>query len=205
MPNCPYCEHAGFPTDEALRRHQGRVRACRQQCSENILSLISRGSAHDFTLAGALETAVGSQSEGDMSTAMNIDNPEQEAYRNPEHPSMRSGSELDGEVEPMDVDDPVASQPNRYPHVEDTGIFSEDFFKPWIESFPEQKQAGATFGEARHLFEVIHDEQVLCGDEIWGPFENEEEWELAKWLIKNVGHNQTEEFLKLPIVREFIC
>ena len=152
---------------------------------------------HGSTLAGTLETAIGPQSEGDMSMAMNVDNPE--------HPSMRSGSESDGEVEPMDVDDPVASQPNRYPHVEDTGIFSEDFFKTWIESFPEQKQAGATFWEACHLFEVICDEQVLHGDEIWGPFENEEEWELAKWLIKNVGHNQTEEFLKLPIVCEFIC
>ncbi|KAG1871767.1 hypothetical protein DFJ58DRAFT_713747 [Suillus subalutaceus] len=29
----------------------------------------------------------------------------------------------------------------------------------------------------------------------------EEEWELARWLIQNVRQNQTDEFLKLPIVR----
>jgi hypothetical protein len=34
----------------------------------------------------------------------------------------------------------------------------------------------------------------------WGPFENEEEWGLAEWLIRNVGQKQTDTFLKLPIV-----
>lgn len=49
-------------------------------------------------------------------------------------------------------------------------------------------------------FEHIRDDQILTGCEVLGPFADEEEWELAKWLIKNVGHNQTEAFLKLPIV-----
>ncbi|KAG2113682.1 hypothetical protein DEU56DRAFT_874333 [Suillus clintonianus] len=35
----------------------------------------------------------------------------------------------------------------------------------------------------------------------WGPFDDEEEWELAKWLIQNVGQNQTDKFLKLPIIQ----
>ncbi|KAL0562364.1 hypothetical protein V5O48_019723, partial [Marasmius crinis-equi] len=48
----------------------------------------------------------------------------------------------------------------------------------------------------------IRDDQVLRGDEIYGPFESEAEWELARWLIKNVGHNATEEFLNLPIVSQ---
>ncbi|KAJ6612021.1 hypothetical protein B0H10DRAFT_1808397 [Mycena sp. CBHHK59/15] len=48
-------------------------------------------------------------------------------------------------------------------------------------------------------FQMIRDDQVLQGAEVLGPFESDEEWELAKWLIKNVGHNQMEEFLKLPI------
>ncbi|KAH7904475.1 hypothetical protein BJ138DRAFT_1019119, partial [Hygrophoropsis aurantiaca] len=45
------------------------------------------------------------------------------------------------------------------------------------------------------------DEQVLRGAEIWGPFATNDEWELAKWLIKNVGHNQAENFLKLNIIQ----
>ncbi|PBK83199.1 hypothetical protein ARMGADRAFT_1048477 [Armillaria gallica] len=48
-------------------------------------------------------------------------------------------------------------------------------------------------------FEQIRDEQVLKGCEVLGPFKDDDEWELAKWLIHNVGHNVAEEFLKLPI------
>ena len=36
----------------------------------------------------------------------------------------------------------------------------------------------------------------------WFPFASEQEWELTKWLIKNVGQKSTDEFLKLPIVRD---
>ncbi|KAJ7867072.1 hypothetical protein B0H14DRAFT_3084139 [Mycena olivaceomarginata] len=46
----------------------------------------------------------------------------------------------------------------------------------------------------------IRDDQVLAGGEILGPFESNDEWELAKWLIKN-GHNQMEVFMKLPIIQ----
>ncbi|KAJ6563196.1 hypothetical protein B0H10DRAFT_1753844, partial [Mycena sp. CBHHK59/15] len=52
------------------------------------------------------------------------------------------------------------------------------------------------------MFEHIRDDQILTGCEVLGPFADEEEWELAKWLIKNVGHNQTEAFLKLPIIAD---
>ncbi|EED77474.1 predicted protein [Postia placenta Mad-698-R] len=67
-----------------------------------------------------------------------------------------------------------------------------------------EKSAGLTYGEAKLLFQAIHDEQVLQGADVFGPFESEEEWDLAKWLIKNVGHTQAEKFLKLPIIRNCI-
>ncbi|KAJ7693514.1 hypothetical protein B0H14DRAFT_3100718 [Mycena olivaceomarginata] len=37
---------------------------------------------------------------------------------------------------------------------------------------------------------------------VLGPFRDNDEWELAKWLIKHVGHTATQEFLKLPIISE---
>lgn len=70
--------------------------------------------------------------------------------------------------------------------------------------FPEESQAGATFGTAKTIFETIQDDQILKGGEVLGPFADDEEWQLAKWLIKNVGHNQAEAFLKLPIVSTVI-
>lgn len=50
------------------------------------------------------------------------------------------------------------------------------------------------------MFERVQDEEILKEGEVLGPFKNEGEWELAKWLIKNIGHTQTEAFLQLPIV-----
>ncbi|KAF9470187.1 hypothetical protein BDN70DRAFT_845947, partial [Pholiota conissans] len=35
-----------------------------------------------------------------------------------------------------------------------------------------------------------------------GPFRNEDEWGLARWLVKNAGHTQIESFLKLPIINQ---
>ncbi len=66
--------------------------------------------------------------------------------------------------------------------------------------FLAEKQAGIAYSRGKTSFEKIHDEQILTGAEVLGPFKDDEEWELAKWLIKNVGHTAAEEFLKLPMV-----
>ena len=34
----------------------------------------------------------------------------------------------------------------------------------------------------------------------WTPFHSQKKWDLAKWLIKNVGQKSIDEFLQLPIV-----
>ncbi|KAF8188308.1 hypothetical protein K438DRAFT_1907473 [Mycena galopus ATCC 62051] len=72
----------------------------------------------------------------------------------------------------------------------------------YSQSFPASRGAGKPYGPSKTLFEKIRDDQILMGCEILGPFADEEEWELAKWLIKNVGHSQTETFLKLPIITD---
>ncbi|KAF8193195.1 hypothetical protein K438DRAFT_1589717 [Mycena galopus ATCC 62051] len=100
----------------------------------------------------------------------------------------------DPSVEPV-AEDPPATRPRvTIEEVED-----EDYI--YVEDFPKESQAGATFGDGPTTFQKIRDDQVLDQDEILGPFESDEEWELAKWLIKNVGHNQMEAFLKLPIIQ----
>ncbi|KAI0755864.1 hypothetical protein BC629DRAFT_1584640 [Irpex lacteus] len=71
----------------------------------------------------------------------------------------------------------------------------------FVEPFPHEKFAGATFGKARTTFDAIRNDQILQGAEVLGPFKNDEEWALAKWLIKNVGHNAADEFLKLAVIQ----
>ena len=60
--------------------------------------------------------------------------------------------------------------------------------------------AGRASGFARTSFDLVHDEQVLMGAEVWGPFRDEAEWQLVKWLMKTVGRNQAEEYFKLTKV-----
>ncbi|EIN11500.1 hypothetical protein PUNSTDRAFT_33358, partial [Punctularia strigosozonata HHB-11173 SS5] len=52
-------------------------------------------------------------------------------------------------------------------------------------------------------FEKIQELEATNG--MWGGFESKGEWELAKWLLRNVGQNQLENFLKLPIVKDKIA
>jgi hypothetical protein len=70
----------------------------------------------------------------------------------------------------------------------------------YIEKFPEEYLAGATWGRSRTLFESLDEEQKQEGGSRWAPFEDEDEWQLAEWLIRNVGQKQTDSFLRLPIV-----
>ncbi|KAH9929840.1 uncharacterized protein B0H18DRAFT_844151, partial [Fomitopsis serialis] len=51
------------------------------------------------------------------------------------------------------------------------------------------------------LFEKWSEERRKLGVDEWAPFENEEEWELFSWLIKHVGQNDIDEFLKLSIIK----
>ena len=73
----------------------------------------------------------------------------------------------------------------------------------YIEYFPEEYWAGATWGDCKPLFECLDEQQKTEGGSRWGPFEDEDEWQLAEWLIWNVGQKQTDTFLKLPIVSFF--
>ncbi|KAK0189620.1 hypothetical protein F5146DRAFT_1103764 [Armillaria mellea] len=69
-----------------------------------------------------------------------------------------------------------------------------------MHAFPEEQQAGATFGTKPTQFQAIRDDQILKGFEILGPFKDNDEWELAKWLIKHVGHNAADQFLRLNML-----
>ena len=59
-----------------------------------------------------------------------------------------------------------------------------------------------TLGTEKTKFEKIRDEQKMDGMEPHAPFADEEEWELVKWLMKNVGQTKADDFLKLPIVSD---
>ena len=81
----------------------------------------------------------------------------------------------------------------------------EDSQKPryYFEDYPAERKAGATWGNDQPLFVKIKREQEENGTSKWGPFKDQDEWKLAKWLSKNAGQKQTDEFLKLNIVSTY--
>ena len=70
----------------------------------------------------------------------------------------------------------------------------------YIEEYPTEQKAGAAWGKDQPLFEQIRREQQGNGTSQWGPFKNQDEWELAEWLLKNMEQKQMDVFLKLNIV-----
>ncbi|KAF8870236.1 hypothetical protein BD779DRAFT_1455790 [Infundibulicybe gibba] len=69
----------------------------------------------------------------------------------------------------------------------------------WTEHYP---TAAKTFGRGQTKFQEWHDHQKREHEEAWAPFDNVEEWDLAQWLMNNVGQTSIDEFLKLPITRK---
>lgn len=130
-----------------------------------------------------------------------------------------SDSEMGDTLEPMDQDEPmlfdppsrgdepyqldpsssVSNQPpDRRAHVEEVEDEESGTQSQWVKDYPHP--AGTPKGRAQSYFETVRDEQKKNGDVPWAPFKDEEEWELAQWLITNVGQNATDKYLKLPIV-----
>jgi hypothetical protein len=73
----------------------------------------------------------------------------------------------------------------------------------YVEEFSKLAEAGKAGGCGKSFFSERRDEEIQRGADPLGPFANEDEWELARWLVKNVGHTQSDMFLKLPIVSIF--
>ncbi|EDR04525.1 uncharacterized protein LACBIDRAFT_330426 [Laccaria bicolor S238N-H82] len=70
---------------------------------------------------------------------------------------------------------------------------SQEFY--YVELYPENQKAGATWGTGTPLFESIRQQQERDSEPIWGPFADEAELGLAEWLLRNVGQKQ---YLSLP-------
>lgn len=71
---------------------------------------------------------------------------------------------------------------------------------PWIcEDYP--GLVAVSFGRAVTHFEDMRREQEALGQSVHGPFDDDEEWALAKWLAKRATHTGIDELCKLPIVR----
>ncbi len=70
--------------------------------------------------------------------------------------------------------------------------------KAWVEDFP--TAAGTPLSTSETSFERIHKAKKAT-DSLWAPFNDEDEWHLAHWLVTSgLTQSDVEKFLKLNIV-----
>lgn len=62
--------------------------------------------------------------------------------------------------------------------------------------------AGKPREDMKHptVFEQLRDDHGLSGNRVWGPFRDQDDWELGRFLVKHMGHGTTNECLKLSKV-----
>lgn len=69
----------------------------------------------------------------------------------------------------------------------------------WIEDYPEP--AGSAYGKCTSIFEKHREKQKEAGQAPWVPFRNEDEWEMARWLMTSgVSQEKINNFLRLEKV-----
>ncbi|EPQ51466.1 hypothetical protein GLOTRDRAFT_132835 [Gloeophyllum trabeum ATCC 11539] len=73
----------------------------------------------------------------------------------------------------------------------------------FVESFP--GDAGTPIRPGMTSFDEIRARQRTGDVGAWGPFEDEDDWMLARWLVRNVGQRQADELLKLGMISKRAC
>ncbi|KAI6027998.1 hypothetical protein BKA83DRAFT_4462563 [Pisolithus microcarpus] len=102
-----------------------------------------------------------------------------------------STSDLDGRHHVASKRAHVSDNIDEPPTHSSTGRFTKAF----------EGVAAKILGSWKTLFKSWEEAEALDDDSMWAPFRDEEEWELARFLMKNIGQNKTDEFLKLGMVR----
>ncbi|KAI0074317.1 hypothetical protein K474DRAFT_1716562 [Panus rudis PR-1116 ss-1] len=108
------------------------------------------------------------------------------------HDSAQMGSEPPAD----DLQSPPATSA-------DVGASSDGERTPFMftEAYP--RNTDEVLGQGKTRFERWREELQGLGEEArFFPFDGEKEWDLADWLHRSAGHNQIEEFLKLPIIKD---
>lgn len=82
--------------------------------------------------------------------------------------------------------------------VEDEG--DDNLRDRFTSAYPEPAGIPLSFQKSPTSFEEMHAAQR--GE--YGPFDDEDDWELGKFLMQNLGVNKTKEFLKLGKVSQLI-
>lgn len=181
-----YCS-ARLATAQGLHSHLVQSERCRAKHGALIIDSDSDSSDLNSQLGGSVNTMqidtpfndLPSDYDADSPPYIELDppvgNPVEEAPEEPIRASRRAT------VEDLEDEDDVTEDSR----------FIEDF--PTPAGLPHSADKTRSSNFERHL-----DEQKKAGDAPWAPFETEDEWELARWLMTSgVSQTKMHSFLKL--------
>lgn len=168
----PRCLYCGrpFPTTKSLHSHQAQDLVCQQKRAEDQERLFHH-----------------------LSRKQNL---------NPVHPSPSNPTNLPSETlphDPMQIDINLEATASTQELTQNQPKPAQKCSTYWVPLLSHLR-AGESKGRAETSFERIRQRQQQQGQGAYGQFQTAEDWDLAKWLTKNVGQNATDSFLKLPIV-----
>ncbi|KAJ7040177.1 hypothetical protein C8F04DRAFT_1314136 [Mycena alexandri] len=186
MAVCAFCK-SSFSSSSLVRRHQLQNASCKAKfearLGTRVGNLTSRRRRHG---ADVLDSQVAELPSADDLAAMLDIIP----LENDLEPQQHDTGDMSDPVPDIDAQVPTEPLPRAGERPQ------------WFKDPAPTLGAGATYQPAKTSFELIRDEEILKGGTVLGPFRDDDEWQLAKWLIKHVGHTATEEFLKLPIISD---
>ncbi|KAF8121357.1 hypothetical protein K438DRAFT_1913726 [Mycena galopus ATCC 62051] len=195
---CRYC-YTRLPTVQGLRSHLAQSKLCRQkQFEEYTAAESSSGSESDNKSANGLNPSSAGEAVDADYYAYDEHSDEGEAI-DPPRPELPERSLPGADPAPSPVG--AARQKRMRATVEEV----EDEDVRWVQSFSVDQKAGLTRGKCETEFEKMRAAQKEKGHAPWEPFESQDEWELANWLMTSgLSHRKTDEYLKLKTVREGI-
>lgn len=189
---CGYCGKGPFPTEGGLNKHIGRSKDCQ---GKNKLAFKS----YTSTLWKNAPDASNDLPSSPLRPPDETSGAEDEDIKHTLL-AVEQNFSLNSTIEMSDLPIPQTEHTNqpqrsRVPEEEETQYYFEEY--------PTERKAGAAWGNDHPLFVQIQKEQQESRTSKWGPFKDQDEWELAEWLSKNVGQKQTDAFLKLNIVSTY--
>ena len=176
---CNFCGKADIPTQAGLKVHIQLLKAgCREAMEKQ----------RNWSLSPDADVTAGPARRDDIRPPSDFDDVPMDVLFD-DIPSFVPPPRHADSAEPEPAEYDHQSKRARAEEVED-----EETYPRYAKEFPTSAEE---LGEAKTAFEYIFEDQRAKDELPWAPFADKEEWELARWLAKNVNQRATEEFLKM--------
>ena len=203
MPACKFCGQP-FTTAANVQKHHSQAPACLKKVDEEFweVSRVRRERRANpcrppFTACGNTDFGATFEPEGGFQSPLNFT--EDNTIPPYDQLDAETRMDLDIHAEPDNVVDWDATPPTQMVNLEaleeDASVYSRKQVKRTAFPLSNHLKPGHAYGLGTTVFQKIRDDHINKNSQVLGPFKDDAEWELAKWLIKNVGQAQVDTFL----------